>query len=1809
MKATALPKQPAAQPDQPHQNSRPGYGWLRPLASAWRAISSSAPRPCVPMVEEFETRLLYSADFAPNVLALAATTQIVEQRVLDSSGEFIQNQTSQTNVTEQKHELLFIESDVPDSQKLMAGLDTQGRSIEIVYLDASKDGIAQISAALAGRTDLSAIHLFTHGSSGLLQLGSTTLDNSQLDTRSAEITRWGDALSVDADILLYGCDVATGVDGQNFVQRLALLTRADVSASDDLTGNAALGGNWKLEYSAGQIESRLAFNTVAQAQWQGLLETLANTTLAPHQTQTAVAMNPTSGSYVVSWTADSNQDGDNDGVFARIYNSAGTPISSEIAVNSTIIKAQSTPAVGMAADGSFVIAWQSDAQDGDKFGIFAQRFSAAGAKVGGEILVNQYTTGNQAAPSIAVAADGQFVVAWEDDRNGGDIYARHFSNTGVALSNEILVNTNTASGQHTPAVAIDSTGNYVVTWESDSGATGKAVFAQRFNTSDAKLGSEFRINTYDSSDQIDPAIAMAPDGSFVITWSSNNQDGNSYGVYAQRYAADGTKAGGEFIVNTTTNHKQDASAAVMDGSGNFVIVWESDNQDGDKLGIYARRYFANGVANGGEFLVNTTTHNDQRLPATAISSAGDLVIVWEGEGTGDDKGIFLQNYVMANNPPVAVADTANTDEDTPTSGAAPGILGNDSDPDAGAVLTVSGIRAGTTGTSTIVITGGVTVNGTYGSLLIQQDGSYTYTPNLTTAQALAAGQAVTDVFTYTIKDEKNANASTTLTVTINGLNDAPTANVDSYAVVKSGTLNIAATGVLSNDTDVDINPVADILTVAQVNGLAGNVGASVIGIYGTLILNANGSLSYAPNLANPIVSGLVGNIVDNFTYQVADGKGGTSTAALNITISGTNTAPVANNDTYTTDEDVTLSVPANGVINNDTDAEGNVLSATLVGNVTNGTLVFNGNGSFTYTPNAYYAGSDSFTYQVSDGSLSSGIATVTLTITPVNHAPVAFSDTGAVNQDATLVVNAAVGVLGNDTDVDTGDTKAVTLISTGASSSVVAIGTPGVLTSSYGTLTLASDGSYTYIANGIDSKALGAGQTSDDTFSYAMQDAAGASSNTNLTITITGTNDVPTLAGINATTSIDDTASATPFSAVIIGDVDKPDQTQTVSITLDLAAKGALSSLGGGSYDAVTGIYNFSGTAAAATTAVQGLVFTPAANRVNPTLTETTTFTISVYDGVAAAVTNSSTAVVTTSVNDIPVIGGATAVTNISDTATATPFSAFTITDADTAQLQTVSVTLDTAVKGGLSNLGGGAYNAGAGVYTFSGTAAAAQTAIRGLVFTPTPNRVAPGSAETTTFTVNVDDGISPLGTNNATTVVATSVNDAAVISTDSGSVIEDVSLTTGGALTIGDVDPGQSSFAAQSGTLGSYGTFSIDTAGNWSYALNNAAVQFLLGGGTLSEAFTVASVDGTTSSVILTITGTNDAPIVSAASASGAQDTGTPIAVTLTGSDVDGSIASFTLSSLPVNGTLYQDAGMAMPAAASSALAANGNTLTLYFQPAANWSGSTSFSFLATDNQGLDSGGANATLTVAATPVVVAAPVITVPTVTSPEPTSQPPVVEKTPDTPEPDKTSKASPVKEALPPDTKTNDALAAAATLLEEKTASAVATATNELATSQDRREGVRANQSTANAAELLTIDAGILAGFTAGQRSDLPLYDAITSATENRAFIQELNQLSEQMTSDAEGEKRIVGASVAAGTGLSVGYVLWLLRGGVLLSSLLSALPAWRFIDPLPVLGRMKDGDDEDDDEDDESLESLVVEQPNSVHATPEENKHA
>ena len=337
----------------------------------------------------------------------------------------------------------------------------------------------------------------------------------------------------------------------------------------------------------------------------------------------------------------------------------GDPLGPEFRVNTYTTNHQGGSAVAMDADGDFVVAWESYGQDGSRDGIYAQRYNRAGMPQGPEFQVNTFTTHHQWKPTVAMDAEGDFVVAWESgsqDGSGYGIYAQRYNRAGVPQGPEFRVNTSTTNDQRFPAVAMDADGDFVVTWRNTDRKGSYYydfnIYAQRYDRAGVAQGPEFRVNTYITLDQDLPAVAMNADGDFVVAWESRFQDGSGLGIYAQRYTQAGVAQGAEFQVNTYTTGHQGGSAVAMDADGDFVVAWESYGQDGSWEGIYAQRYTRTGVAQGAEFRVNTFTTNSQGGPAGAMDADGDFVVAWSSSyfdsyydgQDGSYGGIYAQRY-------------------------------------------------------------------------------------------------------------------------------------------------------------------------------------------------------------------------------------------------------------------------------------------------------------------------------------------------------------------------------------------------------------------------------------------------------------------------------------------------------------------------------------------------------------------------------------------------------------------------------------------------------------------------------------------------------------------------------------------------------------------------------------------------------------------------------------------------------------------------------------------------------------------------------------------------------------------------------------------------------------------------------------------------------------------------------------------------------------------------------------------------------------------------------------------------------------
>jgi VCBS repeat-containing protein len=372
---------------------------------------------------------------------------------------------------------------------------------------------------------------------------------------------------------------------------------------------------------------------------------------------------------------------------------------------------------------------------------------------------------------------------------------------------------------------------------------------------------------------------------------------------------------------------------------------------------------------------------------------------------------------VGNTAPEAANDGYTATEDTALSiDAAMGLLANDSDIE------------GDTLTPTI------TSEPLHGSLTVNADGSFTYTPE--------ANYHGLDGFSYLVSDGTTTSEVASATIRIDPANDLPVGVNDEYTTAEDTPLTLEAPGVLVNDTDVDGDALSSILVIPPEHG--------------TVTLGADGSLVYTPE------ANYTG--VDGFSYLANDGSADSEATAVTINVTAAADAPIGTADAYATPEDTALVVDAAaGVLANDTDADGDALTAALVTGPGNGTLTLNADGSFEYLPNENWNGSDSFVYQSSDGTATSEPITVAITVCPINDAPAAAGEAYELDQDTVLTIDAAAGVLANDTDLD-GDDLAAAIV-TGPTS---------------GTLTLNADGSFSYTPN--------AGFFGEDSFTYSAGD-------------------------------------------------------------------------------------------------------------------------------------------------------------------------------------------------------------------------------------------------------------------------------------------------------------------------------------------------------------------------------------------------------------------------------------------------------------------------------------------------------------------------------------------------------------------------------------------------------------------------------------------------------------------------------------------------------------------------------------------------
>jgi hypothetical protein len=558
-------------------------------------------------------------------------------------------------------------------------------------------------------------------------------------------------------------------------------------------------------------------------------------------------------------------------------------------------------------------------------------------------------------------------------------------------------------------------------------------------------------------------------GGTTVTYTPNlNQTDSDSFTYTISDGNGGTDTATVSMTITAVNDAPDAvnDSATTDEDTEITVAVRGNDTDveGQTLTITAVTQGTKGsvVINGGTTVTYTPSLNQNGADSFTYT-------VSDGNG-GTDTATVSMTITPVNDAPTAVDDAdIEVDEDAAVN---VDVLGNDADVE-NQTLSVTAVTQGTSGA--VVINGGNDV---------------TYTP--------AANFNGSDSFTYTISDGNGGTDTATVSVTVLPINDSPVAADDGASTDEDIAVTIA---VRANDTDIDLDSLA-VTAVTQ-------------GSNGTVVINGGLDVTYTP-AANF-------NGSDSFTYTVGDGNGGSASATVNVTVEPVNDNPVAVDDEAEAAEDgnVVIQVRAN-----DSDQENDTLSVTAVTQGSDGTVVINGGLDVSYTPDADFNGSDSFTYTISDGNGGSDTATVSVEVTPVNDTPTAVDDTATTNEDQSVTID----VRANDSDIDL-DTLTIIEVMTQASN---------------GTVVINSGLDVTYTPppdfNGLDQ------------FTYTISDGNGGTATASVLVTVESVNDAP---NANDDTNIA-TQEDTSIAVFVVGNDSDPEGAALTVVDVTQAANGSV---------------------------------------------------------------------------------------------------------------------------------------------------------------------------------------------------------------------------------------------------------------------------------------------------------------------------------------------------------------------------------------------------------------------------------------------------------------------------------------------------------------------------------------------------------------------------------------------------------------------------------------------------------------------------
>ena len=870
------------------------------------------------VLEELEPRILFSAG-VEGVLFDVIDTDVMNE-LLDEVPAVelvlpaLENTTPVVAAEIQPRELVVVDIVTPDYQRLVDDILAQvgkEKQIEVVLLDELDDGISELGEVLVGYTDLDAVHLISHASDGAVSLGGDTLNFDTLVNRASSIKNWSNAFSEEGDFLIYGCNLAASADGQALVNALGRLTGADVAASDDPTGSTNLGGDWDLEFQAGQIETDVFVSADAQQQWSGLLaETIHISHEETPNKDAAIKSNENYGqtfSYTSgNGTYDTNQ-----------------------------IEVQLSKDSGVASQN--ITLYLRESWDGPNL---------ASATLSSDVLSTtaSWETFNF---SNVTLNDGQtYFIRLTSDETDGKVRAYYENSVGGYANGDWIDQGTAKPGEDLLFRVVESTAVPTATDDSYNVDEDNTLAVDWWNT-DWTARQQLTFNNLDQAENLAEFPVLIKLNASNIDYAKTQNNGEDL-----RFVdGDGTVLAYEI---EAWNEFGDSFVWVkvpqIDASSNSDFIWMYYGNDlagsvenpaavwaSDYMGVWHLGEDQSGTGTNGVYQDSTspTYHGDDEVSATGQ----DGQIGGGQQFDGTDDFIDLWDSGIANEAYTAFTFSAWYKSDDGTVG---GSGGSDDE-----VIFFAHSEAGSSP--------GVWP---YINFSISKDAGHEGQVHLEVTEDWFGtwGEAygttnVVDQDWHHVAAVRTGGAGSMLKIYVDGVEEA------SIADASGGGL-------------LDLAP--------------GTYQEFYIGAY-----EWNGS-GYTDGFLD---EASVSNAERTADWIAAEYLSMTDTF---VTFGGEETAPIYSN-----------------VLVNDSDSDGDSLSAVLVAGPSNAaSFTLNQDGSFTYTPEVDFNGGDSFTYKVNDGTSDSNIATVTITVNGVNDAPTANADSATLDEDGSAVIN----VIANDTD-------------------------------------------------------------------------------------------------------------------------------------------------------------------------------------------------------------------------------------------------------------------------------------------------------------------------------------------------------------------------------------------------------------------------------------------------------------------------------------------------------------------------------------------------------------------------------------------------------------------------------------------------------------------------------------------------------------------------------------------------------------------------------------------------------------------------